>query len=49
MMAEPVTLASLALLPIWVGWRLETRGGRPAKVPFDPMTGENAATDNPAT
>ena len=43
------TIASLAPLELWVGWKRETRNGRPTKTPYDPRTGLLAATDNPAT
>lgn len=33
----------------WVTWRLETRKGKPTKVPYDPYTGHRAASDNPRT
>ena len=47
---QPVTtIASLAPLEIWVGWKQETRNGRPTKVPYDPRTGMHAATDDPST
>lgn len=39
----------LRLLPQWVVWRLEERGGKPTKVPHDAKTGRYAASDNPAT
>ena len=45
----PVTLAALAPLPIWVGWRREVRDGRTTKVPYCPRTDGRAASDNPAT
>ena len=43
------TLASLAHYEIWVGWRQETKDGRPTKIPYDPRTGQKAETDNAAT
>ena len=30
--------------PQWVAWRYEPRGGKPAKVPCDPRTGERASS-----
>jgi putative DNA primase/helicase len=30
--------------PQWVAWRMESRGGRPAKVPHNPMSGGLAST-----
>jgi hypothetical protein len=33
----------------WVGWREETRGGRPTKIPVNVHTGGNAAVDRPET
>lgn len=33
----------------WCVWKREMRGGRPTKVPYNPMTGERAETNNPAT
>lgn len=33
----------------WVCWRVETRGGKPTKVPYNPRTGERASSTNPAT
>jgi primase-polymerase (primpol)-like protein len=44
-----ITLASLASLEIWVGWREEMVGGRLTKIPYDPKTGGRAASDNPRT
>jgi hypothetical protein len=43
------TIASLAHLEVWVGWKRETRNGRLTKVPYDPRTGTHAATDDPGT
>ena len=42
-------LASLARLPIWVGWRKERLRGRWVKRPYDPATGHWAEADNPTT
>jgi putative DNA primase/helicase len=44
-----LTLADLAGRPIWVGWRQETRNGRPTKIPYDPKSGRRAESDNPGT
>ena len=33
----------------WCVWKRETRGGKPTKVPYNPMTGERAETNNPDT
>ena len=44
-----VTLKSLVDNPNWVGWRQETRDGKPTKVPYDPRTGGRAKTDDPST
>ena len=43
------TIASLAPLEVWVGWKQEMRNGRPTKIPYDPRTGMHAATDDPST
>jgi hypothetical protein len=37
----------LKSLPNWVGWKLETRDGKPTKVPYS-KTNVKAATDNPS-
>lgn len=39
----------LKALPQWVCWRLEERGGRPTKIPYDPGTGGKASSGDPAT
>ena len=45
----PVTLASLAPLPLWVAWQLEDRpDGKPTKVPYNPNGGK-AMADRPST
>jgi len=36
----------LKSLPNWVGWKLETRDGKPTKVPYS-RTGIRAAATNP--
>ena len=41
--------AEVAALPRWVGWRNESRAGRPTKVPRDARRGGNAKADDPAT
>jgi uncharacterized protein (DUF927 family) len=33
----------------WCVWRREERGGKPTKVPYNPMTGQRAQTDDPST
>jgi primase-polymerase (primpol)-like protein len=43
------TIASLAPHERWVGWQRETRNGLLTKVPYDPRSGKQAATDNPNT
>ena len=48
-MALPVTLAELAGRPIWVGWKHETRNGRLTKMPYDPISGRRAASDDANT
>lgn len=35
--------------PRWVNWRYALRDGRVTKIPVNPRTGGNAASDNPAT
>jgi hypothetical protein len=45
----PVTLASLALQPVWVAWKQDTRDGSATKVPYDPRTGRRAAVDDART
>ena len=49
MQPAALTLAALAPRPLWVGWRKETRDGRPTKVPYDPRTGARAKSTDPAT
>src|SRR5262245_37596126 len=45
--AVPVALRELRQ---WVVWRFEMRDGeKPTKVPYDPRTGQKAATDDPVT
>ena len=41
--------SDLESIPQWVAWRFEMRDGRPTKVPVNPRTGGNAATDKPST
>ena len=48
-MGAPLTLADLAPQPFWVGWRQEKRDGRLTKIPYDPIRGAWAATDDPTT
>jgi hypothetical protein len=42
-----VSLASVAPLDRWVGWRNELRNNKIAKVPFSPRTGRMAKADDP--
>jgi len=47
-----MTTQALDLLkqyPQWVCWKYEERDGKPTKVPKNPNTGGNAASNNPAT
>lgn len=44
----PVTLATVAHLNRWVGWRNQKRNRKLTKVPFAPLTGELARADDPA-
>jgi Family of unknown function (DUF5906) len=44
-----VTLASLAGVQLWVGWRHEKRDGRLTKIPYDPIRGACAKSDDPTT
>lgn len=39
----------LKSLPQWVGWRIETRGGKATKVPVDPRTGRLASSTDSKT
>ncbi len=41
--------AELRTMPRWVCWRKVMRDGRATKIPVDPHTGSNAATDDPST
>ena len=43
------TIANLAAVPLWVGWRQEERGGKSTKTPFDPVRGTRAASNDPST
>src|SRR5690242_3673621 len=42
-------LAELQARPQWVCWRKERRSGKWTKVPYAPLTGKKAASDNPQT
>ena len=42
-------LAELQARPQWVCWRKERREGKWTKVPYCPLTGKKAASDNPQT
>jgi hypothetical protein len=46
---EPITVASLAPEPVWIGWKHEPVRGRITKVPYNPKTSEKAQSNNPAT
>jgi putative DNA primase/helicase len=35
--------------PQWVCWRVEERSGKPTKVPYNPRTGQRAASNDPTT
>jgi putative DNA primase/helicase len=39
----------LKVLSQWVAWKLELRDGKLTKIPINPKTGYNAASDNPET
>lgn len=39
----------LTPLPQWVNWRLESRDGKPTKVPYDPRTGKRANSTDSST
>jgi len=39
----------LKLLPQWVNWKTETRGGKITKIPLNPKTLKNAQSNNPDT
>lgn len=41
--------ADLRALPQWLVWRLESRNGKPTKVPFNARTGKCAKSNDPAT
>lgn len=41
--------AELRERPQWVGWKEETRDGKPSKVPVNPRTGASAKTDDAST
>jgi putative DNA primase/helicase len=46
---EPEPPTELMARPQWVAWRIESRDGRPTKVPYSPITGGLASTSNPQT
>ncbi len=39
----------LTASPRWVAWRNELRNSKPTKVPYSPVTGGMAKSDDPAT
>src|ERR1700730_18371937 len=41
-----LTLADLAYRPMWVGWKKVIRHGKSTKLPYDPVTGDLAKSDN---
>ncbi len=44
--AKPTSMRDLRQ---WVCWRREERGGKPTKVPYSPVTGSRARSDDPET
>lgn len=36
-------------MPNWVAWKLEKRGGRDTKVPYNALTGQHAKSNDPST
>ncbi|MBS3023357.1 DUF3987 domain-containing protein [Acidiphilium multivorum] len=46
---DGITLASLASQRLWVAWHLETRRGKPTKVPLNPATRRPAKSNAPNT
>src|SRR5262245_40386590 len=42
-------LSEIAHLRKWVGWREEIRNGLKTKVPYDPVTGSKAESNNSST
>lgn len=49
MLPNVPALAELKRRPQWVAWARETRNGRSVKIPVNPLTGANAASDDPRT
>ena len=47
--ANPSIPAELKALPNWVVWKIEIRDGNPTKVPYSPITGRKAKSNDPAT
>jgi putative DNA primase/helicase len=39
----------LRRLPRWVCWKMAERNGKPTKIPINPISGNNAQSNNPAT
>lgn len=49
-LAQPLYVPDeLAQQPRWVNWRYTLRAGKATKVPVNPRSGRNAATDRPST
>jgi putative DNA primase/helicase len=46
---EPKVPAELLARAQWVAWRIESRDGESAKVPYSPISGRRASTSNPST
>jgi primase-polymerase (primpol)-like protein len=44
-----ITFASLAHQPIWVAWKQEPRRGKRTTLPYDPVTGRLATSNDSAT
>ena len=43
-----ITFASLAHQPIWVAWKQEPRRGKRTTLPYDPVTGRLATSNDSA-
>ena len=44
-----ISVTELKKMPIWVNWKLEERGGKQTKIPYNPRTGGKAQSNNPET